>query len=128
MTIHHRKLWGILALVIGFFPALSGLLVLLTHGNGISALITGGLMILYGIALITQPYFEVHDNNITLYSLLGAKDVTEFDSLRDVEIKKNKVYVHLPDGKVKRVRVSKFMAAKRDWEAFVQKVQQAHAA
>ncbi|HFC10277.1 MAG TPA: hypothetical protein ENJ54_10585 [Chloroflexi bacterium] len=128
MTIHHRKLWGILALVIGFFPALSGLLILLGHGNGSSALITGGLVILFGIALLTQPYFEVHDHNIILYSLVGTKEVIEFNSLQDVEIKNNKVYVRLPNGKVKRVQASRFMAAKRDWETFVQKVQQAHSA
>ncbi|NPA93036.1 MAG: hypothetical protein GXO56_05095 [Chloroflexi bacterium] len=127
MKIRYNKTIAILELTFGVILLLMGLLTLFTGKVVVSTFVVGLFSLFYGIAMLKQTYFEVHDDHIDLFSMLGAKRTYEFTSLRDIEIEKNKVYLKTAEGKNKRIPVVKWMSRKEDWEAFVQKVQAAHA-
>lgn len=114
MNIHYNKLVGKIIVII------SGLLILISPLS-INSLVNFAWLLL-GLSFLKKTYFVVEENKLILNSLLGPlKKIYEFDSVCNLIIKDNKVYIQ-QDNKRKKIGITKYLVDKNDWNSFVSKI------
>lgn len=123
MKIRYKKSIGIISIVLG---VLFGCLyfVLALFGESTVILTTLGFLgILFGVLLLSRPYFELNQNSLVLFAILGpAKTIYPIQSHQDIKVENNKVSI-LKDGQSQPISISAWMVDKNDWQAFLKKVE-----
>lgn len=123
MKVRYNKALAIINILLGVILACLYLILAIVGKRETSPLILGVLGILFGILLVSRPYFVLADDMIILYALLGpAKTVYPFKSLKDIEIQGKKVLISQEDASPRAVPLARWMADKKDWQAFLEKV------
>ena len=91
-------------------------------GNGSLLLTAGFLLLVFCLLTVTRPYFSVNDTSLELRAILGpGKTTYSFESINDLEIDNNQVYFS-HNGERKAINIASWMVEKKDWQAFVDKV------
>lgn len=118
MEIHYNKKLGILFAIVG------GLLLIieLTRINfSIPNLFAAVLGLILGISLLKKVYFIVEEKRIVVSALLGpAKKIYEFNSIDDVIVENNKIYIK-KNNEREKTKICKFLADKDEWNKIVNK-------
>lgn len=124
MTVHYSKVWGGVFLGLGILTTMLNLLARTLIPNGIVGLI----LILVGVLYLTRTYVEVSPTTLEVRAPIGrvAKRYT-FSSLGALVIEDGKIFV-TEGGQRTRVKLSRMLADKRDWQAFVRMIKQQQAA
>jgi len=122
MKVYFNPAWGIFFIAMGVVLLFLNL-VLLNLGAGRGLQLVFSLFIsLIGILYMTRPYFELRANELVMFNLFGMELKNyPFQSLKDFQTIDNKIYLNT-NGKSKRIRLSKTMAKKADWEKFIQTI------
>jgi hypothetical protein len=120
MKMRYKKLVGIFLIILGALDACVYLL--LGFGSSpIILLFLGLVAILFGVLFLQGTYFIVNDGNLVFYALIGsAKRTYKFLSLKEFEIENNNIYITI-NGKRNRF-ISGWWVEKKDWQAFLQKI------
>ncbi len=126
MNIRYRKTMGIIYILVGILFACMYFVIALGGGKAsVTPLVFAFLAILFGILFLTRTYFVLNEDGLVLYAILGpAKTVYKIQSLKDIEIENKTVYV-TQEGKRTKIPIAVWMVEKKDWQAFVQKVNEA---
>lgn len=89
-----------------------------------TARVVPGVMVIFvGILYFFQPYFKLEEKSLVTYSLIGfvawRYSISHFS---DLTFEGNKLF-RTRNGKLKRIRISKFVCDKQQWEKFVRIVE-----
>lgn len=113
---------GIIFIVVGVMFACIYFIIALNGGKGSTLLTVGFISIMFGVLFLTRTYFVLNDDSLVLKAILGsAKTTYKFQSIKNIEIENNKIYIN-QDGKREKLTISTWMIDKKDWQAFLQKV------
>jgi hypothetical protein len=75
--------------------------------------------ILFGILFLTQPYFEVTQNELMIKALIGtAARRIPFSSPRDFSVEGKAIYI-TQGGTRQKVNLVPWLADKKGWDAFI---------
>lgn len=120
MKVYYSKGWAITFIISGsVLLALNFWLFQLTGKLELYRALPGIGVIVVGILYLFQPYFEVTDTGILTYSLLGYVAWRySVEKLSDFVFEGNKLYRN-KNGRIKRIRISRFVCNKKQWEEFV---------
>jgi hypothetical protein len=126
MKVGYKKAMGIIYIIIGVVFSCLYLLIAAGGGKGGITLLTAAFcLIMFGILFLRRTYFTINDDSLVLEAILGpAKTTYKFETIKQIEIDKNKVYLSR-NGKRQLIQISQWMAEKSDWEAFLQKINSA---
>ncbi len=119
MKVHFNRVWGIVFIILGII--LLGLhLFLISLGTvKIFQLCLSVFIIVVGFLYLYQPYFELRNNELVLFNLMGMELRNyKFNSLSEFNLDGNKIYLEM-DGKMKRIRLNASMAKTEEWEQFI---------
>lgn len=120
MKVYYSKGWAITFIIAGTVLILLNLwLFQLTGKMEVYRALPGIGVIMVGVLYLFQPYFEVKENELSTFSLLGYVAWRyPFDKLSDLFFEGNRLY-RIRKGKTKRIRISRFVCDKKQWESFV---------
>lgn len=125
MRIRYRKTVGVIYILLGILFAYMYFAIALSGQKVCMALVAAFITILFGILFLTRTYFVLNEDSLVLYAILGpAKTVYKIQSLKDIEIENSTIFC-TQDGKRKKIPITVWMVEKKDWQAFVQKVNEA---
>ncbi len=119
MKVHYSKGWAITFVLAGsLLIALNFILFNLT-GRLIAVKVVPGFMVIsVGLLYFFRTYFELRENEIVTFSLLGFVSWRyKFDHISDLSFEGNRLYRN-KKGKIKRIRISGFVCNKDDWRKF----------
>lgn len=124
MKVYYSKGWAITFVISGLILiSLNFVLFHLTGKMELTRVVPGVVMIVVGIMYFFQPYFKLEEKSLVTYSLLGF--VTwrySFNHISDLSFDGSKLFRNI-DGKIKRIRISKLVCDKRQWQEFVRLVE-----
>jgi hypothetical protein len=122
MKMRYKKAMGVIYIAMGTLFSCIYFLIALNGGKGSVLLTMGFVVIMFGVLFLTRTYFVVNDDSLVLNAILGpAKTTYKFQSVKDLEIDENKVYI-TQNGKRQKINISAWMVDKRDWQAFKEKI------
>ncbi|MBI9050850.1 MAG: hypothetical protein JEZ00_15625 [Anaerolineaceae bacterium] len=122
MKIRYKKSMGIIFIVVGIMLSCIYFAMALNENNGSMLLTTGFLLILFGVLTLTRIYFEITENVLIIYAILGpGKTSYTFASPDEFEIEDNKVFLN-QNGKRSKLPISAWMVEKQDWQLFIEKI------
>ena len=119
MEIHYKK-----AISIGFiiFGAIFVIIYFILNDSSITRLGLALFLMAYGFLTLTKPYFIIKEDSLELIAILGpAKKTYSFDSIHDLQIENNKIYL-TQNGNREKLPISKWMVENLDWELMIQKI------
>ncbi len=123
MKVYYSKGWAITFVIAGLvLLSLNLILFNLTGKMEAVRIVPGVMVIVVGILYFSQPYFQLEEKSLVTYSLLGYVAWRyPYENLSDFFFEGSKLYRN-KNGKIKRIRISKFVSNKQQWEAFVLKI------
>lgn len=119
MKVYYSKGWAITFVIAGLILiSLNFILFNLTGKMEATRIVPGVMVIVVGILYFFQPYFKLEEKSLVTYSLIGfvAWRYT-IDEISDLTFEGDKLYRN-HRGKLKRIRISKFVCDKKQWERF----------
>lgn len=124
MKVYYSRGWAITFIVVGsILIALNYILFNLTGKMEAVRIVPGFMVIGVGILYLFRPYFELQEESLVTFSLLGFIAWRySFDEISDLVFEGNKLYRN-KNGRLKRIRISKFVCNKEQWERFRNKVE-----
>lgn len=124
MKVFYSKGWAITFVIAGLILiSLNFILFNLTGKMEVARIVPGVMVIVVGILYFFQPYFKLEEKSLVTYSLLGFVAWRyPIDQISDLTFEGNKLY-RFRKGKLKRIRISKFVCDKSQWENFRRKVE-----
>ena len=124
MKVYYSKGWAITFVISGLI--LISLNFVLFHFTGkmeLTRVVPGVVVIVVGIMYFFQPYFKLEEKSLVTYSLLGFVAWRySFDHISYLSFDGSKLFRNI-DGKIKRIRISKLVCDKRQWQEFVRLVE-----
>lgn len=122
MQVHYNKFRGIFMIVSGLVLIMLHLVVLSRgHGNP-WLLIPCGVILVTGFLYLYRPYFELRENELVIFGLLGqVVKRYGFSSLADFRVRGRRVYIVKGD-KNMRVRLTSWIALKPEWDRFMDRI------
>ncbi len=119
MKVYYSKGWAITFVIAGLILiSLNYILFNLTGKLEAARIIPGLMVIVVGILYFFQPYFKLEEKSLVTYSLLGFVAWRyPIDQISDLTFAGNKLF-RTRKGKLKRIRISRFVCNKNDWEKF----------
>lgn len=122
VKVRYKLGWSVTFLVLGGLSL--ALVVVMLIGTGKvywGSLIPGVLCTVVGVGYRTRPYFEVHDDHLLFRAVIGpAVKRFAYASPSELEVREGKLWL-----KGKKLGLSRTLARREDWEAFVARVQAA---
>jgi len=129
MKIRYNKSMGIGVLAFGVILII---LACVSSGSGsaIMNFISGSFLIWYGLSFLTRTCFFFDDTRLEVYHPLVAGTIAKYElqSLKDIEVDNTGVFSRVflnQNGERERIQVSTWMVDKKDWQVFLQKIQNA---
>lgn len=119
MKVYYSKGWAITFMAAGsILIALNYILFNLTGKMEAVGILPGFMVIGVGILYLFRPYFELQEKSLVTFSLLGFVAWRySFIEISDLVFEGNKLYRN-KNGKLKRIRISRFVCNKEQWERF----------
>jgi len=119
MKVYYSKGWAITFVIAGLILiSLNYILFHLTGKMEVTRMVPGVMVIMVGVLYFFQPYFKLEENSLVTYSLIGFVAWRySIDHISDLTFEGNKLF-RTRNGKLKRIRISKFVCNKRQWEKF----------
>lgn len=120
MKVYYSKGWAITFMIAGaILISLNFWLFQLTGEMVWYRIGPGFAVIIVGILYFNRPYFELRKKAIVTYSLLGFVSWRySFNEITELVFENDKLYRN-KKGKLRRLRISKFVCDKKQWEEFV---------
>lgn len=120
MKVYYSKGWALTFVIAGVvLLTLNLILINLTHQLEPYRLVPIALISVIGILYFFQPYFELQEKSLITFSLFGIVSKRfSFEDISELTFEGNKLY-RSQNGKLKRIRISKFICDKSQWEKFV---------
>jgi hypothetical protein len=124
MKVYYSKGWAITFVMAGLILiSLNFILFNLIGKMEATRTVPGVMVITVGILYFFQPYFKLEEKSLVTYSLLGFIAWRySFDHISDLSFDGNKLFRN-KNGKLKRIRISKFVCDKKQWEKFKREVE-----
>lgn len=119
MKVYYSKGWAITFVIAGLILiSLNYVLFNLTGKLELVRIIPGIMVIVVGFLYFFQPYFKLEEESLVTYSLIGFVAWRyPINEISDLSFDRNKLFRNRK-GKLKRIRVSRFVCDKNDWEKF----------
>lgn len=124
MQVRYNPVVPIVFIVLGAGNFVLALALLQSGGSSsVFSLVVGPLLLLLGVLQLTRTYFEyeTHTGTIVVKALVGPM-ARRFGGAGTLMVDGNRILWHRPDGQVKKVPVSKFMARDDQWRAVINMV------
>ncbi|MFI7677609.1 hypothetical protein [Actinophytocola sp. NPDC049390] len=125
MQVRYNPALPIVFLVLGVSNTMLGLLMLRTGGSAWTSLLVGPLFTVIGLLQLTRTYFEFDPatRTIALKSLVGPV-VRRFGGAVGgaLHVDGNRILWTRPDGQVRKVPVSRYLARGDQWRAVIGQV------
>jgi hypothetical protein len=124
MKVYYSKGWAITFITAGgILIALNYILFNLTGKMEAVRIIPGFMVIGVGILYLFQPYFELQEKSLVTFSLLGFVAWRySINSVSDLFFEGDKLF-RSKNGKLKRIRISRFVCNKEQWERLKNKIE-----
>lgn len=118
MVVHYKKSRGLRMMISGGVLTLLYLFLLIEGHSNPWLLLPCILIVISGWLYLRKPYFELRPTELVVYSLLGQEVKRyRFSDLSEFDVVHSRIYL-CREGKRTRVRVSRLVAGKQDWERF----------
>ena len=119
MKVGYSKVMGGIMNALGVVNLVLAAILASMGASAIGPVIPGVVTTFIGIMYFSKPYFLFDDERIVVKALIGPlKRETAFEDKEALKREGNKIYVQTPQGR-KKVPVSRWIADKGDWEAFL---------
>jgi hypothetical protein len=124
MKVYYSKGWAITFVISGLILiSLNFILLNLTGKMEDKSFAPGVMVIVVGIMYFFQAYFKLEEKSLVTYTLLGFVAWRySFDHISDLSFDGSKLFRN-KDGKIKRIRISRFVCDKSQWQEFVRLVE-----
>ncbi len=122
MEVRYNRIMSLISLAAGIVLSWVHFSIAGNTGNGSLLLTAGFLLLVFCLLTMTRPYFTVNDTSLEKRAILGPRKTTyTFESINELEIDNNQVYFN-HNGERISVNIIAWMVEKKDWQAFVDKV------
>ncbi len=119
MKVGYSKVMGGIMIGLGVINLVLAAILASMGGHAIGPLVPGVITTFIGIMYFSRPYFLFDDERIVVKALIGpVQRQVEYGDKEALKREGNKIYVQTPHGR-KKVPVSRWIADKGDWEAFL---------
>lgn len=120
MKVRYKAGWSVTFLALGGLSLTLVLALLVLTGKVYwGSLIPGILCTVVGLGYRTRPYFEVHEDHLPFRAVIGpATKSYPYRSPAELEVRDGKIWL-----RGKKLGLSRTLARRDDWEAFLQRVQ-----
>ena len=124
MKVYYSKGWAITFIAAGtLLISLNYILFNLTGKMEAVRIIPGFMVIGVGILYLFQPYFELQEKSLVTFSLLGFVAWRySINSISELFFEGDKLF-RSKNGKIKRIRISRFVCNKEQWERFKNRIE-----
>lgn len=120
MKVRYKAGWSVTFLALGGLSLTLVLALLVLTGKVYwGSLIPGILCTVVGLGYRTRPYFEVHEDHLLFRAVIGpATKSYPYRSPAELEVRDGRIWL-----RGKKLGLSRTLARRDDWEAFLQRVQ-----
>ena len=122
MKVHYKKALAASIGILGIIILLLNTILAVLGTVKIAQFCLGGFISVMSFLYFTKPIFELKENELVLYNLLGMPlKRYQFEKLSDLRAEGHKITL-LQNGKFVPIQIKKTLACTKEWNNFLEKI------